>query len=293
MTARSVALDDFQLLCACSQTGYDNLMVRVVQQPMLMTDMLPENVAHDRRSRRRICKVDVSSLTGAEAVAVLCAAIEDHRHVKLAFANAHVINVAANDIGFAAALKQSLVLPDGIGVDIGSLLLYGAPFPANLNGTDFIPHLIASSPRPLKVGLIGARPGVAERALHRLAAMAPQHSFRVFSHGFFTAAQEPALLANLVADRPDVLLVAFGNPRQEQWIAEKLGPEHCTIAAGVGALFDFLAEEVTRAPRWVQRFRMEWLFRLRQEPRRLWRRYVLGNPIFLARMLMQKWRRVP
>jgi exopolysaccharide biosynthesis WecB/TagA/CpsF family protein len=269
------------------------LHVQAVFQAMLMSDTFSAIVMTDQRSLRRVGRVEISSVTSEDAVLILLRSIQGNEHLKLAFANAHVVNVAANDDAFAAALRQALVLPDGIGVDLGSRLLYGTAFVANLNGTDFIPRLIASSPATLRIGLVGGKPGVAERAMQRLGAMFPQHSFRVFSHGFFAEADEPALLAGLVADRPDLLLVAFGNPRQEIWIANRLGREHCSVAAGVGALFDFLAEEVVRAPQWVQRLRLEWMFRLAQEPARLWRRYVLGNPIFLMRMLRQKWRGSP
>ncbi|MGL4439738.1 MAG: WecB/TagA/CpsF family glycosyltransferase, partial [Bosea sp. (in: a-proteobacteria)] len=130
-------------------------------------------------------------------------ALQSDQHVKLAFANSHVVNIAAANPGFSDALRQFMVLPDGVGVDLGSRLLCGVPFAANLNGTDFIPRLITSSSAPLKIGLVGAKPGVAERAMARLATIAPQHTYRTFGHGFFTNSEEPALLAELGADRPD------------------------------------------------------------------------------------------
>ncbi len=232
-------------------------------------------------------------MTDEAALALLIEAMRVREHVKLAFANSHVVNVSLRNPALADALRQFLVLPDGIGVDLGSHLLYGAPFVANLNGTDFVPRLIGSCRAPIKVGLVGARPGVAERAAQRLAGMAPQHQYRVFGHGFFGVYDEAALLDAIAADRPDLLLVAFGNPQQETWIADKLGRDHCSVAAGVGALFDFLAGEVVRAPVWVRRVRLEWLFRLGQEPARLWRRYLVGNPLFMMRIVLQKLRGLP
>ena len=95
------------------------------------------------------------------------------------------------------------------------------------------------------------------------------------------------LLGKLKVERPDLLLVAMGNPLQERFIADKLGPQHGSVAAAVGALFDFFADEVPRAPELVRQIRLEWLYRLWLEPRRLWRRYVLGNPAFLLRMARQ------
>lgn len=234
---------------------------------------------------RDIGGVGIAALTREEALSVLDAAIARRDHVKLAFCNANLVNLAANDRALRNTLARFLVLSDGIGVDIGSRLLYGESFPANLNGTDFIPALIGSQAQPLKVMLLGGKPNVAERAAARLAQDHPGHQFEVLSHGYFTPAEEPELLARLRAARPDILLVAFGNPLQERWIAEKVDIRHASVVAGVGALFDFLAGEVARAPEAIRQMRLEWLYRLWLEPARLWRRYVLGNPVFLLRML--------
>lgn len=238
--------------------------------------------------RRDIVGVQVAALTRDQALALIARAFDRKRHLRLAYCNAHLANFAANDAALRAALSGFLILPDGIGVDVASQLLHGTHFPANLNGTDFTPALLAAQREPLRVMLLGGKPGIAERAAARLQDEHPQHDFAVLSHGYFSAEEEAALLARLEYERPDLLLVAFGNPRQEKWIAEKLGPRHCSVAAGIGAFFDFLAGEVTRAPLWIRRLRMEWLYRLWLEPGRLWRRYVVGNPIFLLRVLRQR-----
>ena len=237
---------------------------------------------------RDVGGVGIAVLTQAAALAELSDAMATGRHVKLAFCNANLVNVAAHDAALLRSLSSFLVLADGIGVDIGGWLLHGAPFPANLNGTDFIPALFATEARSLRVGLIGGRPGVADRAAERLARQFPRHAFRIVSHGYFSPSEEAGLLSDLKAAPPDLLLVAFGNPVQEKWIADKLGQQHCAVAAGVGALFDFFAGEVPRAPEAIRRTRLEWVYRLWLEPRRLWRRYILGNPAFLMRLLRQR-----
>ena len=84
------------------------------------------------------------------------------------------------------------------------------------------------------------------------------------------------------------ILVALGVPRQEKWIVERLTPDHCTVPIAVGALFDLSTGEVPRAPLLLRRARSEWVYRLWREPRRLWRRYIVGNPVFLARVLRQR-----
>jgi exopolysaccharide biosynthesis WecB/TagA/CpsF family protein len=240
-------------------------------------------------SARLVGDVMVCALTQDQALGMLHDGINAGAHRKLAFCNAHVVNLAASNGGFRAALASFLVLPDGIGVDIGSRLLYGVSFPANLNGTDFIPRLLVSSAHPLRVGLIGARAGVAERAATALRALDPRHDIIAICDGYFEPDAENEILASLAGHGLDILLVAFGNPRQELWIAQKIGPQHARLAIGVGALFDFLAGEMPRAPEWLRMLRLEWLYRLALEPSRLWRRYVLGNPAFILRMLRQKW----
>jgi exopolysaccharide biosynthesis WecB/TagA/CpsF family protein len=141
---------------------------------------------------------------------------------------------------------------------------------------------------PLRVGLLGARRSNAEAAAAALSALAPQHSFTVVHDGYFRGEEEPEILEKLAAIRPDLLLVAMGVPRQEFWIDRNITARHCTLPVAVGALLDFLSGAVPRAPLWVRRLRLEWLFRLVIEPGRLWRRYVLGNPLFLSRVLRQK-----
>jgi len=237
---------------------------------------------------RRILGIRVASLGREEAVSLLSGFIREKTFTKVGFLNAHNANVACSNKEFAAALDDFLVLADGIGVDIAARWLYGAPFPANLNGTDFVPALLLAADKPLTVGLLGATRENAERAAQRLGEIAPQHRFVVVHDGFFTAQEEPTVIASLAALRPDILLVAMGVPRQEFWIARNLGPEHCTLPIAVGALLDFLSGSVPRAPEWMRRLRLEWLFRLVIEPGRLWRRYIVGNPLFLLRVLRQK-----
>ncbi len=233
----------------------------------------------------------VAALSRDEAIAGLLHVITSGGHAKVAFANAHMVNVAFERPAFAHALERFLILPDGIGVDLGARLLEGRAFPANLNGTDLIPSLLTQAQGPLSVALFGGKPGIAERAAATLATLAPAHRYVVLSDGYGDAARNEAVQAQLAANRADIVLVALGNPLQELWIHDHLDARHCGLAFGIGALFDFLAGEVSRAPQWIRQLRLEWAFRLAQEPGRLWRRYIVGNPLFLWRMLVQAMRR--
>ncbi|MEO0545045.1 MAG: WecB/TagA/CpsF family glycosyltransferase [Pseudomonadota bacterium] len=239
---------------------------------------------------RDILGVQVADYSESEALSFINACIEQRRYQPIAFLNANNANIAWTNPAAAIAFEHFVVLPDGIGVDMASRLLHGSTFKANLNGTDFVPALLKQAQRPLKVGLLGAAPGIANKAVDGFTAIDGRHEYRVISHGFFSSDEEAQVLEDLAEWKPDVLLVALGVPRQELWIQNQLTARHCTVPIAVGALLDFVAGNAPRAPKWVRMIRSEWVYRLLVEPSRLWRRYLLGNPIFLTRALYQKRR---
>jgi exopolysaccharide biosynthesis WecB/TagA/CpsF family protein len=106
-------------------------------------------------------------------------------------------------------------------------------------------------------------------------------------HGYFPKADEELVFEKIQAAKPTLVLIAMGNGLQEYWV-KKLVPEAALSAWGIGALFDFLCGEVKRAPAWMSQMGIEWMYRLAQEPGRMWRRYVLGNPKFIARVLRKR-----
>jgi beta-1,4-glucosyltransferase len=186
------------------------------------------------------------------------------------------------------ALRPRLLAPtvrvvnDGIGMDLAALLVHRRRFAENLNGTDFIPYLCARSSRPLRLFLLGSAPGVAERAGRHLAEALGQRVVGTCDgYGEFASAGD-GLVARINAARPDIVLVAFGNPRQEAWILDHRDALDVPGLFGIGALLDFLSGNVSRAPEWVRRWRMEWLYRLTREPRRLLKRYSLDLLVFFG-----------
>jgi exopolysaccharide biosynthesis WecB/TagA/CpsF family protein len=220
-----------------------------------------------------------------ERIEALALAGGETRQVVLA--NAHTLNLAAADPGYRDALRRAaLVLRDGVGVELAARLAGVRPG-HNFVGTDFVPALLqrlAARPGGASVFLVGGREGVAERAAQALAGI-PGLRVAGALPGY---GELDAALARVRAAAPDVLLVALGNPAQERWIDAHRRELGARVALGVGALFDYLAGRVPRAPAWVLRLRAEWLFRMLVEPRRLWRRYVVGNPRFLLRVLRHR-----
>lgn len=234
---------------------------------------------------REILGVPVAALGWDEALGLLGRRVEANEFTRVGWLNAHNANIMRDQPVYRAVLDEFLILPDGVGVDIASSILHGSQFPANLNGTDFTPALLQSITRPLRVGLIGSRRVIAQKAADSFQSLAPQHDYRVIEDGFFKAEDEPRVLADIAQYRPDILLVAMGVPRQELFIAQKMNGTYTTLAIAVGALFDLHTGAVPRAPMWMREARLEWLFRLWQEPKRLWRRYVVGNPMFMLRVI--------
>ncbi|MFN4056741.1 MAG: WecB/TagA/CpsF family glycosyltransferase [Roseinatronobacter sp.] len=204
---------------------------------------------------------------------------------RVAFVNAHCVNVAAKDPAYRQALETAdVLLPDGAGIELAARL-HGQRMVANLNGTDLCPALLAeAAARGKSVFLLGAKPGVAAAAAARLTDLIPSLRIAGTRDGFAGAKPEGAIAA-VSASRADILLVAMGVPKQDIWLHRAHDSLHPDLVLGVGALFDFLAGTVPRAPVWMRRARLEWLWRLAIEPRRMFGRYVIGNVVFVMRAL--------
>jgi exopolysaccharide biosynthesis WecB/TagA/CpsF family protein len=214
--------------------------------------------------------------------------IASGRSHQVVLANAHTLNLAADDPSYRRIVADAdLVLRDGAGVELAARLA-GVDAGHNFVGTDFVPALLQHlGPREVRVFLFGAQAGVAERAAHVLRARGSHIRIVGTAPGYGAL---PRVAQQVRATRPDVLLVALGNPLQERWIDEHRDHLGVPVSIGVGALFDYLAGRVRRAPGWVLGLRAEWLFRLLVEPKRLWQRYVLGNPRFVWRVLRSRRR---
>ncbi|WOB49757.1 WecB/TagA/CpsF family glycosyltransferase [Xanthomonas hydrangeae] len=177
------------------------------------------------------------------------------------------------------------IVNDGIGMDLAARLIHGRRFAGNLNGTDLIPYLCRHAAHPLKFFLLGGRPGVGKTAAATLTGTLGQQVVGMCDgYGEFAAAGE-GLAERINRSGADVLLVAFGNPLQERWILDHSQVLTVPLVFGVGALLDFLSGTAKRAPDWVQRLHMEWMYRLLHEPRRLLKRYSWDLLVFFRTCL--------
>jgi len=200
------------------------------------------------------------------------------------FFNAHCANMRAADPLYDIALRRATyVLPDGIGVELAARMT-GTPLQANLNGTDLVPELLHRAAAAGKsVFLLGGTPGTAQAAAQKLCMMIPGLRIAGTRDGYEGLRRTDEVLGDMNDSGADIVLVALGVPMQELWIDEHRREIDAQIVLGVGALFDFLAGNVRRAPALVRKARLEWVWRLAMEPRRMAKRYVIGNVTFLAR----------
>jgi exopolysaccharide biosynthesis WecB/TagA/CpsF family protein len=212
----------------------------------------------------------------------------------VAYVNAHSINLATKNPSYRDILTGSdLNLNDGSGVALAARI-QGRRFKENLNGSDFNGDILRLASRlGWSVYLLGAAEGVAERAARRLRTQIEDLNIVGTHSGYWHESAANDVAAAIRASGADLVMVAMGNPRQEEWLAAHLASTGARVGVGVGAYFDFAAGTVPRAPAWMNRIGVEWMWRLAQEPRRLWRRYIVGNPLFLARVVKSRVARDP
>jgi len=222
---------------------------------------------------RQVGPISVQAQSAALTLNILVEAVRQRVGVSVAFANTHLLYHALRDRGLAAALKRFLILNDGVGINVAAQLACGSGFPENLNGTDFTPRLLAAAPAGSRVYLYGAAAGVNTATVQVVKARYPHLEVCGHRDGHTAAEGEARLLADMANAAPDLVLVALGNPLQEAFIARAAPLLPTVTFVGVGALFDFMTATAPRAPPWMQAASIEWLFRLRREPNRLWRRY--------------------
>jgi N-acetylglucosaminyldiphosphoundecaprenol N-acetyl-beta-D-mannosaminyltransferase len=238
------------------------------------------------RKRVRMGQIWIDALTFVEAIEEIERLVDAGKGGTVFTPNIdHVVQVEQNPAFRAAYDEVSLSLVDGQPLIWASHLL-GAALPEKISGSDLIlPLMHRAERRGWRVYLVGGAPGVGVLAADKLKKQfdvefvgidAPQ----VTADGH--AVDEESLLDRIRQARPHILLVAFGAPKQELFIHRTFASIRPAVAIGVGAGFDFVAERIRRAPRWMSRSGLEWLFRLAQEPRRLAKRYLVDDPQFLA-----------
>ena len=237
-----------------------------------------------------ILGVPINNFTMAEALDYIMESLNSNESRQVCFVNADCVNVACRDAGYLEVLKMAdLCLADGIGLKLAGKIL-GREIAQNLCGTDMFPRICERmSGKDTKLFLLGARPEVVEAVVRWIGDHYPKVKVSGYQHGYFQRNEESSIIHRIRDSRTDLLLVAFGVPKQDMWINQHLEETGVNVSIGVGGLFDFYSGRIPRAPLWMREIGMEWLYRLIQEPGRMWKRYLIGNGLFLARVLKERF----
>jgi N-acetylglucosaminyldiphosphoundecaprenol N-acetyl-beta-D-mannosaminyltransferase len=241
----------------------------------------------------RILRTKVSLLDGRGLLDAIATFVDERQPAVVASGNVHAYNIACSQPWFREFLNRAeLVRLDGAGVSLAARLLGYAP-PARSTWADFGWSLAEhAAARGDRLFLFGGKPGVAEAAARRLRECNPSLCVVGIQHGYLDFKKDSKenrdLIEALNVSSADILIVGLGMPLQERWISENRHRINIPVIMTGGGVFDFLSGRVRRAPRWMLDHGMEWLFRLCIEPYRMWRRYLIGNPLFVLRVLGQR-----
>jgi N-acetylglucosaminyldiphosphoundecaprenol N-acetyl-beta-D-mannosaminyltransferase len=245
------------------------------------------------RKRVNILGVGVNPVSVAQLHAKILNVVREGGHALVLHVNVHGLNLCYRDPALRSFFNAApVVFPDGAGVVLAAHIL-GERLPERITYADWAWQLASFAEREdLSLFFLGARPRLAEAAAARLKERHPNLNIAGAHHGYFDhepgASENEAVLRQINALRPDILLVGFGMPLQERWLMHNWDRVDARVALTGGAVFDYVSGELKRGPRILTDNGFEWLARLLIEPRRLWRRYVVGNPLFLLRVVRQR-----
>ena len=233
----------------------------------------------------RFFGVEIVNTTMEEAVEWIVRRAKGGIQSQLCFVNPDCLNIAYHDAEYARVLNGAdRVLPDGIGIHLACRII-GTSLLSNVNGTDLFPRMCdRAAAEGVSIYMLGGEPGRADAAARNMHLKYGRLKIAGTRAGYFTASEEGAVIDEINRSGADVLLVGLGAPRQDVWLAHNASRLRPAVKIGVGGLFDFYSERISRAPEWMREIGMEWSWRLAMEPRRMWRRYVIGNPLFLYRV---------
>ncbi|MGA2139158.1 MAG: WecB/TagA/CpsF family glycosyltransferase [Verrucomicrobiia bacterium] len=235
--------------------------------------------------------VPVNNLTMRETVDCIEAMVGDgkvHQHVVINVDK--IVKMESNQALRAAVLDCDLINVDGQPIIWASRILQ-SPLEERVTGIDLFDVLIARcAERGFRPYLLGARQDVVAKTVDVLKAKYPKLQLAGWRNGYWSANEEHAVVQEIKKVRPDVLCMAVGSPKQELFLCKWKKEMQVPFVMGVGGSFDVTAGVLKRAPRWMQDSGLEWLFRLAQEPRRLWRRYLKEDMAFF-RLVWREWRK--
>lgn len=233
--------------------------------------------------------IDNVSLNNIPSILVGLAKKEKENPFLVTYLNAHHFNLAQQDKKYRQILKRAdLIYTDGWGI-VWAARFFGHRLAGRLTAKDFFEEFCRMAEREkLSLFFLGGKEKMVAKMIKILKKKFPQIKIKGWQNGYFKLEEKTAILSKINQLKPDFLIVGMGSPKQEIWLAKNLSQLKTRVGWCVGGLFDFISGEKPRCPKWFGDWGFEWLFRLLTEPKRLWRRYLVGLPIFWFNVLKLK-----
>ncbi len=245
-----------------------------------------------------ILGVNISIISLQDLLQFVFYSIQLNSKIIITYVNIHGMNLACNNTVFRNCINKSAVtFCDGFGVKIAVKLIKGITL-YRFTPPDWFDLLAERCAKEKNsIYFLGTRQEIVERAARVLVERFPELKIVGIHHGFFDktldSEENQKVIQMINSLHPDILVVGFGMPAQEKWISENFNDIQTKVIIPVGAYFDYLAGETKRAPRWMTDHGLEWLGRLIIEPSRLWKRYIIGNPLFFWRIFKHHILKIP
>lgn len=243
------------------------------------------------KKRYAILNTYVNALTMDETIEAVEEIIAQGKPVQHVVINALKVNLMREDEKLRQIVNSCpLINADGESI-VWASKLFHIPVPQRVTGYDLFRHLVeVSAKKGYRIYLFGAREEVVTKVQKIFEEKYPGIQIVGKRNGYFTEEDEPDMVREMAESKADIMFVAFSSPKKEYWINRNLEKLQIPFVMGVGGSFDVVAGVTKRAPVWMQNHGLEWFYRFIQEPRRLWRRYLIGNLKFVGYVLQQKIR---
>jgi len=250
----------------------------------------PNNDGLHKLPKTKLFGLELANSTLPEAASAIVERAKNGQRSIIQFINAHCVNILKSDPEYRHALSHAdILLPDGSGVSLAAKLSR-TMIANNLNGTDLFPLLCDKAAKENQaIFMLGGAPGIAAAAANNMRNQIPSLHIAGARNGYFDPTEEQQMIDGINASGASILLVGMGVPYQEIWIAKNRNRINVPVVIGVGGLFDYYSGRIPRAPMVFRKAGMEWVWRLMQEPKRLAKRYLIGNPLFIIHALLYAW----
>ena len=244
---------------------------------------MSEIVAKKKNTRYKIMNTFVNVVSMDETIRCVEKIIEKGKPTQHVVINASKVNLMEDDPELRRIVNSCpLINADGASI-VWAAKKLGVPLKERVTGCDLFQELVrVAAEKGYKIYLFGAREEVVTKVKAIYEEQYPEIQIVGYRNGYFTEADEPEIVKNMAESGADMMFVAFSSPKKEYWVNKYMAQLNIPFVMGVGGSFDIVAGVTERAPKWWQDHGLEWLYRFIQEPKRMWRRYIIGNAKFVG-----------